>query len=818
MFWFQDFRYALRTLWHAKSFTLVTVGTLALAIGLNSTIFSMVSLLLVGDLPIGDPDRTAFLRTENPARGVVRQDFTAEDYVTLRRMMDDEEVRSFQNASALSFDTRILGGAGIGEARRVPVGLLSPSFFDTWEITAAHGRGFTADEGEFGGDRVVMLAHGLWQREYGGDPDILDSTLVIDGYETTIVGIMDPALEFGDMGRFERWMPLVIDPATADATRREIFVTARLADGSTFERAQQEIDALAARQAERFPDSHRGWTMRVKPARDDLADDAFLTVMALLSITVLGVLLVACSNVATLTLARSAERSRELAVRSALGAGRLRILRQLLTESLLISFFAAGLGLVVTAASQRGLLWIAGDGSGIIYFLRTMKVDHTVLFFTLALAVAAPLAFGLVPAIHAARRDLRTSLQEGGRTGGGRKELRGRRWLVGGQVAVALSLMLLVGALVHSLREQRRLDPGYDKEAIVSARIDLPEIRYHDDASRRDFARLALAELESRPDVELAAWTSRMPMDPGGYSNLTIEGRDQPGADDEQPWATVSAVSPDFLAILGVSLQRGRGFEPSDDPSGRRVALVNQEAAALWWPDGDSDDDPIGARFHLPGQADQPLEIVGVVGDLQRPSLVRPVEPEVYLPLAQNPQADLALLVRGRMDDATAVVPSLRAVFSQLDPTLPVAEVRTLQQSFEDAWATSLTIESLLGSFAFFALLMAAAGIYGVASYAVARRRREMGIRMALGAKRSEIGLLVLRQTAGILVVGGALGLLGGWGLTSFLAAGLGGIAKIDTVAWAGVTMVLLAVAFVATALPARRATKVDPSVALRDE
>lgn len=810
---FQDLRFALRTLWRAKTYTFVTVGTLALAIGLNSTIFSLVSLLLVGDLPIGDPDRTAFLRTENPSRGIVRRDFTAADYVTLRELMANGEIRSIGNVAAIGFDTRILGGAGESEAKRVPVGLLSPSFFVTWEIDAVEGRGFREAEGEIGGERVAMLAHALWQREYGGDPDVLGRTLEIDGFETTVVGIMDPALEFGDIARFEYWMPLVLDPTTADATRRELFTTAKLADGASFESAQQEIEALSVRQAERYPDSHRGWEMRVKPARDDLADDAFLTVMALLSITVLGVLLVACSNVATLTLARSAERSRELAVRAALGAGKLRILRQLLTESLLLSLFAGALGLGVTVVSQRGLLWIAGERSGIIYVLRSMTVDHTVLFFTLALAVAAPLAFGLIPAIHAARRDLRSSLHEGGRTGGGRKETRGRRWLVGGQVAVALSLMLLVGALVHSLREARHVDLGYDKEAIVSARVDLPEARYGDDVERGSFAHRALAELQARPDVAEVAWTSRMPMDPGGYTNLKIAGREL-FDDAEQPWATVSIVTPDYFSMLALPIQQGRGFESSDDESGRAVALASREAVQLWWPDGDV----LGAHIELPDHPGEPVEIVGIVGDLRRPSLVTPVEPEIYLPLAQRPQADLALLARGRMDDATAVVPSLRAALAAVDPALPVAEVRTLQGLFEDAWATSLTIESLLGSFAFFALLMAAAGIYGVASFAVARRRKEMGIRMALGAKRSEIGGLVLRQTAGILVAGGAVGLLGGWGLLRFLASGMGGIAEADPVAWTAVTGVLLAVALLATALPARRATRVDPSVALRDE
>lgn len=804
--WLQDLRLGTRALIRSPLFSGITLLTLALAIGVNSAIFSLVSLVLIRDLPLKNIDQLAFVRMIHSERGLDREYVSVPDFLDLR-----EGVAAFDDLAAMSVTSKVL--TGVAEPARVTVAEVTVNQFSVWGQTPVLGRDFLPDE-DRAAERVATLSHGAWVRRFGADPNILGRILNLDGFATTIVGVMDQELEYGNLAAIELWRPLVVDLATAKRDQRDLLVTARLTPGTTIEQAHEEADALTTRLAQAYPETNLGWSTRVRPAKEDIGSQAFWTVFFLLILTVIVVMLIACSNVATLMLARAAGRSREMAVRAALGAGRWRILRQLLTESLILSLLAGAMGLLVARGIQRGLVWIVSRTGETGNLFQMLGLDRDVLLFTLSVAVLAPLFFGLLPAWHTARPDLRSALHESsGRASGSLAGQRTRRWLVGGQVAMALMLMVVTTLLVRAIFDIRVDDLGYDLRSVLTLRVELPEGKYADPMRQRQFYQQTAERIRALPEVAAAAWTNELP-DEERLPMQSFAVREWPSLEDgKQPYAGVVIAEPAFFSVLGLEARQGRLLTEQDGEGGLPVALINQEAAERFW----GSRDPLQEHFRLSdASADEPwVRIVGVIDNEYSFEPRQPYQPRIYLPLAQHPRPAMKLAMLTRGDTSSAIAPVRQQIWA-VDAEQPISDILTLQQVVDRALAEDNALLALFAAFAIFALIMAAAGIYGVVSFAVVQRTREFGIRMALGAERGDLRGMVWRQSLGVLGGGLLIGLLGGFALARVLASGTPDVDAADPWTYVLVTALLLAVAAFSIFVPALRATRLDPVKALK--
>jgi predicted permease len=808
-------RYALRLLGQQKAFTAAVLLTLALCIGANAAMFSVVNSVLLRPLPFPDADRLVHIYNSYPKAGVERGGAAAPDYYD--RL---EHTTSFTDIAMLQSRGMTVGEAGRPE--RVTGMAVTPSFFEMLRIAPAAGRTFTADEGEPGNELQAVLSHGYWQEKYAGSADALGATIRINDVAHRIVGVMPSGFTFADED-VRIWVPLAFGPAMRGVDARHSNnweMIARLAPGASVESAQAQIDALNARNDEEYPQFREilagvGFRTHVVDYRSDLVRNVRGTLW-LLQGGVLFVLLIGCVNIANLILVRSTSRHRELATRSALGAGRSALVRQLLTESTVLAAGGGALGLLVGWAGVRAFAAVAAAelprGTEVAFDLSTAAVA----FVT---ALLAGLLFGAIPVARLLRADLSSVFRDEGRTGtASRTTNRWRGGLVIAQVSLAFALLIGAGLLVTSFARTLRVETGFDADGVLTASVSLPVTRYADDAARAAFSQRLLERVRAVPGVTDAAVTSVLPF--GGNFNasaITPEGY-EPRPDDNLIAPINSRVSDGYFESLGIEIVAGRAFNATDVAGAAPVAVIDELLAERFWPG----QDPLGRRIAegVPGVVgeEEPTyrTVVGVARNVRATSLVGDQPPgHFYMPFAQTSTSRIFLTVR------TAITPlgvtnAVRAAVMELDPDMPVYDVRTMQERI----ATSLTTERarlyLIVAFAALALFLAAIGLYGVLAWSVAQRTGEIGIRVALGSSAAAVFRLVLSQGARLVAVGLATGLAAAILLARFVESMLFGVTPTEPAVYAGVLVLLSMTALVACVVPARRAMRVDPMTAMR--
>lgn len=804
---FQDLRFGVRAMFKNPSFAVVATVTLALAIGVNTAIFSLVSVIVFADLPMQDKATVSVIRSANVQQDVSRSAISYADFLEIR-----DQVGSLESVSAMTGVQWVMS-TDDGEPLRVTGNRITANTLDTWRLSTVVGRGFLEGEDLPGAQPVAIMAHNFWVARFASDPDVVGSTFRLDGVEHTVVGIMTPKMEFADLGDAEFWVPTRMDRSSERAEQRQFYVTGRLRPGATHERVQQEVAAISARLASEYPTSHAGWVFSAESVQDSLGGDETDTILLLLSMTVGFVLLIACANVANMLLSRATARSRELAVRAALGARRLRLVRQLLTEAFMIALAASMLGLALAKGLLEALVFISAGNEPVFSMA---KLDLRVLLFTLGVALVTPLAFGLFPALAASSGDATASLKDGSARSGGRRGGRTRGLLVGAQVSLAVMLMIVAGLMVRTVISFQSRALGFDPADLLTASIDLPDNRYADDDAIRQFFGAMRDQVIALPGVRGAELASGRPsLGLGERGVLEMEGR--PTVDDEsRPVGFVMTVTPGYFELLGVPVQSGRAFGPQDNEESFRVALVSREAATRFWPG----EDVVGGRFRIVrAEAEEWIQVIGIVGDMRSPREAEQGDPQIYVPFAQNPGSAMIVLAR-TTGDAASVAPGLRQAVWAVDPQQPVDEIRTLNEAIRQRQSGNYALITLFGTFAVFALLMAAVGIYGVMSYSVSQRAAEISIRRALGAEANDVSRMILAQGAKMLVLGIGVGLIGAFGLSRMIAGLVAGsgISATDPLTFIGVPVILGAVALIANYVPAWRATKIDPMTALRME
>ncbi len=795
----QDLRYALRQLRSHPGFAAVVLLTLGLGIGANTAMFSVVDAVLLRPLPYPEANRLVLLQGHK--EGIGNESASVPDFLDWKA-----QSRSFSGMTAFAGASLNLAGSEGRPPERLIAARVTSDFFRTLGVGPSPGRGFTREEDRAGAGKVVVLGRSLWKDRFGGDPDVIGRAVTLNGEPYTVVGIAAPGFQFPSWA--QAWTPVAPQPGSPGQGRRSDFlgVVGRLAPGVTLRTARAEMTAIGRRLERQYPATNTGWSVAVTSLRERIVGDVRPALLVLLGAVGL-VLLIACANVANLLLARGAARGRELALRSALGARRGRLIGQLLAESLVLSLLGAALGVLLAYWGTRALV---GLDPGALPRLGEVRIDGLVLLFALGAAVLTAAVFGLAPALRLARPDLRRALVEGGRSSGMRGGGFLDRGLVAGQVAVALVLLVGAGLLIRSFARLEGVDPGFRARGVLTARVSLPESRYPDDPRMREFWNGLLARLGKLPGVTAAGATSDLPLQSGSYLSFRIEGRPAPGPDVVQD-AVVCAEGGDYFRSLGISLVRGRLPDARDGPEGRPVAVVDRAMARRYW----GHDDPIGDRISFDGT--RWYTIVGIVGDVRTESLDRPGYPHAYLSYRQSPRHGMALTLRTDGDPAALAGP-VRAAVGDIDPTLPVYSVHTMREIVATSILGPRFDVVTLGAFAGLALLLALIGIYGVLSYAVTRRLRELGIRMVLGADRGATLRYVLRLGMIPVLTGIAIGLVGALLSVRVLSGLLYGVAPLDPVTFLLVPAALAAVAALACWIPARRATRVDPIHALRNE
>jgi putative ABC transport system permease protein len=813
----QDVQFGLRMLRKNPGFTAAVIVTLALGIAANTTIFSMVNGWMLRPPRIKDPDRVVVILTTDPAKGGFgwdRKPVSAPDFVSWR-----QESRAFEDMVASEWSDFALTGEG--EPERLAGERVSASYFQMLGVSTALGRTFLPGEDQPGHGQVVILSHGLWQRRFGSNPKVVGEVVRLNGESHTVVGVLPRDYRLGVYGP-QLWTPLVLPPESVFPAAREdrrLGVMARLKSGVSVETAKAEMAALAQRSEHAYPGASKGWSATALPLQRYIADE-FGVASRLLMGAALFVLLIACANIASLELSRAAERQREFAVRAALGAGRFRLIRQLLVESLLIALAGGGLGLLLASWGvdllRSGLNW--ND------YVRSMAlevtIDHTVLAFTLGISIFTAILFGLAPALHQTALDLHSTLKEGGRASSqSRARHRTHGALVTAEIALTLPLLVGSGLIVQNFLHAVSAGFGIDPNEVLTANISLSSTRYKDSSKQAAFFQTAIERLEALPGVVSAgATTTLAPTAAEGARVVTfrIEGQELPRT--ERPRTQYFAISPDYLRSLRIPLIQGRNFLPSDIAQAPPVAVVNQAFAQRYFPN----EEPLGKRVRLDTSApDRPewSEIVGVVGNVKDPLETRHNVSQVYEPYSQSPSSAMTLVVRTKSDPA-AFAPMLRRAVWGMDKDQPLTHVQTMNQVIADYFAGGVLMSTMMATFAGLAVALTAVGVFGVIAYAVAQRTHEIGIRMALGAQSSAVLRVVVKKG----MVLGALGI----GVGLVLAAPLLWLDMIpeqegtpfDQRALVFMVAVLLIglAAFLASYIPARRATKVDPMVALRCE
>jgi putative ABC transport system permease protein len=801
-FW-KDVRFGFRTLAKTPATTLAALVALALGIGANSAIFSVVSGVLLKPLPYPQPERLMSVMNKNPEAGLPRFPLSIPDFEDFRR-----QSRSFEGLAANM--TGRFNLTGVDRPEAIQGAAVTAGFFHVLRMDPVLGQAFRPEEERPGGAKVVVLSDRLWRRRFGADRGVIGRGVTLDGESYTVIGVAPPGMDFPE--KREIWVPLILDGKPSRGAHY-LSVVGRLKPGVSQEQAQAEMTEIAGRLERQYPDTNTGWGSVVVPLAELEVEDV-RTALLILLVFVSFVLLIAVADVANLLLARVAAREREISLRAVLGAGRGRLVRQMLTETLILFLAGGAIGLLLAAWGVRALVALDPDGiprSGEIH------LDSRVLLFTLAVSLGAGLLCGLVPALTGTGRRLGEALKEGGRAvAGGVRGRLVRDTLVIAQIALTLALLLGAGLLIRSFARLRSVDPGFRPEGVLTAGMDLPPVKYPDKPRQIAFYQTLLERVRAIPGVEQAGFFFPLPL--GGDDMLlayNVAGRPAPPPNQE-PAASVRSVTPGALEALGIPLRRGRLFDAHDGLTGAPVLLVNETLAAQVFPH----QDPLGQRITF-GSAKNPqarwYTIVGVVGDVRHDALNQAPGPEAYWPHLQNPLAGASLVLRGRGDPARYAAP-VRAAVAALDPDLPVNKLEPMNRVVAASLSQSRFKAVLLALFAGLALVLAMVGVYGVISYSVAQRNHEIGIRMALGAQGREVLGMVVRQGMVQVLIGLALGLAGACYASRFLAGQIYGLSATDPLTFVAVPLGLAAVALVANWLPARRATRVDPLDALRQE
>ncbi|HEX6107188.1 MAG TPA: ABC transporter permease [Gemmatimonadales bacterium] len=812
-----DLRYALRSLARSPGFAAVAALTLALGIGANTAIFSVVHSVLLRPLAYHEPERLVSIRGSYTGRGTTDMPSSMPEYQDYRR-----EIAALEDVAAVWPININL--TGLGDPQRIQAAVVSDNYFKLLGVAPALGRDFTPDDDAGRIGYVAVISHELWRQRFGGDPGVLGKSVRLDDDPITIVGVMPPGfrhvLESG-ASPMELWAPIAMDnpdPQFMNVRTARVFdLIGRLRPGQSVEQARAEAGLLAGRLAGRYPDIYvptLGWEPTIEPLAEQVVGDVRPALLVLLG-AVGFVLLIGCANVANLLLARATSRQREIALRTALGGSRRRLIRQLLTESLLLAVVGGALGLLLASWGTTVLGRVAA-----LYLPRAGEIALSlpVLAFTAALILVTGIGFGLVPALHVSRPDLQGVLKESTRSASaGASRTRMRTVLVVSEVAVALMLLTGAGLLLRSFQRLMAVEHGFEPEGLLTLQVWLPvpndnaKGRYFSHEQRVGFYERALAAVETVPGVRGAALVSRLPLRGQADVRFRIEGR--PTTDDvPPPAAEFRMVTPNYFETMGIPILRGEGLPARADRSSPGAVLINRTLAEKYWPG----EDPIGRRVGF-GRDGPWATVTGIVGDVRQTRLDQPPREELYVSYRVNVGQEMSMVVRTSGDPERLASP-VTAAIRTVDPEQPVFGVMSMERLIANASAERRVSMMLLLIFAAIALLLSALGIYGVMAYTTSQRRHEIGIRMALGARGADVLRLVVGQGMRLVAMGLALGLVGAWLLSRTLASQLYGITAQDPLTYAGVAALLGAVALTASWLPARRATRVDPMLSLRSE
>ena len=805
LFW-QDLRYGFRALSRNPGFCGVAILALALGIGPNTAIFTMVNAVLLKPLPLPEPQRVVMIWGTMLKSGFDQLPVSGADYLDWKK-----QATSFDEmAAAFAIPEYGLNVSGAGEPERVPAATASKEFLPALGIRPIAGRNFRPEEDRPGGAPAVLISNVFWQRRFHADPSAIGRTLTVDGVPRTIVGVVPH--ELGEMVAADLWLPTAIDPNNPERRNHNYGVVALLKPGVTVAQARAEMTVIAQRLERAYPASNTGYGITVFPMAEMFTGRIRPVLMILLGAVGL-LLLIACSNLANLLLARAATREKEIAVRAALGAGRSRIVRQLLTESLVLAMAGGSLGLLLAIWAVHVLRGVVPD---MFPMLQHMRVDLPVLAFTLGLSMLTGLLFGMVPAWKSSYADLNTTLKEaGGRSESSGGSHRVRSFLLASQVALAVLLSVSAGLLLRSFVRVAAVNPGVRVAHILTMNLSLPTVKYDTPVKRANFYSDLTKRLESLPGIRSAGAVMFLPLRVSilsfriGVNGFQIQGR-QPVSQGQEPMADYRIATPGYFNTIGIGLRKGRLFDQHDDVDAKRVALINEALAGKHFPR----ENPLGQHITTGGTS---MEIVGVVANAKLYGLDAPIEPAIYVPHMQHPAESMGLAVETQGDPA-AMASAVRREILKLDPEQPISSVRTMETVLSDSLMLRRVSMLMLAVFAALALILAAVGIYGLTAYSVSRRTHEIGLRVALGASQADVLRLIVVRGLVISMIGAAIGLAAALQLTRALSGMLYGVTATDPLVFAGVPVLLVAVSAIASYVPARKAMRIDPLVALRYE
>jgi putative ABC transport system permease protein len=795
----QDVRYGLRSLRKKPGFTVTAVIALALGIGANTAIFSVINAVLLRSLAYRDPASIVMVWERSLRGGRSQNSVSPANFLDWKKQSN-----SFEQIAA-SWDTRVNLTSG-GEPEEIQVQKVSADFFPILGVSPELGRTFVRAEETSGPEPVVILGHDLWQTRFAGNRAIVGQTVAMSGRNWTVIGVMPPGFHFLNT-QIKAWLPLQLDPATDwRKSGRFLRSVARLKPGVSLQQAQAELDTIGKQLEIAYPDFNKGWGVNLVPMHEQIVGD-IRPVLLVLTAAVAFVLLIACANVANLLLSRAASRQKELALRAALGADRMRLIRQMMTESVLLALMGGVIGVLLAYWGIQLLVAFAPDN---IPRLHEITIDPRVLSFTFGVSLLTGLVFGLVPALQSSRPDLNDALKEGARGSSSRSRVV-RNLFVVAEMALALVLLVGAGLMLRSFSQLHQVKTGFDPENVLTMRVQLPAAKYGQPQQRADFFKRAEERISTLPGVKSVGAISYLPLT-GLATSTSFNLATKPLPPSESPGTEVRPITPGYFNAMGIPLLKGRAFDERDGANSR-VVIINETLARKFFPG----QDPIGQQLIVSWEPEVADEIIGIVGDIKETALEQEPNPAVYWPHPREPYPFMNYVIRSAIDPTTLSAAAAREIHA-LDPDQPVADVRTLDQVVAKSIARPRFNALLLAIFAGVALVLSSVGIYGVMNYSATQRTQEIGIRMALGAKPGDILRLVVGHGMKLTAVGIAIGVIASLALTRVMTNLLFGVTATDLPTFLGVSALLTAVALLANYIPARRATRVSPVVALRYE